>query len=105
MCPVDEIITNKITLEDCSVTYFAGYLAYKCNKKFNCHKCQNNLFTDKNLNEKRQLLLINKNYSSFDQDGGLKAPSFSLNKIINRALEIFENNFVKIQHKKKLGSN
>lgn len=105
LCPVDEIITNKITLEDCSVTYFAGYLAYKCDKKFNCHQCQNNLFTDKNLNEKRQLLLINKNYSSFDQDGGLKAPSFSLNKIINRALEIFEDNFVKIQHKKKLGSN
>jgi len=79
-------------LEDCSVTYFAGYLAYKCIKKFNCHFCQNIFLTSKDLNEKNQILLINKNYSSFENNNtGLKAPSISFNEIINHSLDIFEN--------------
>ncbi|KAL4148879.1 hypothetical protein QTP88_003024 [Uroleucon formosanum] len=99
---IDEIQTNRITLEDCSVTYFAGYLIYKCYKKFNCQNCQNNLQTNKNLNDKNQLLLINKNYSSCQNDIALKAPSINFNKIINRVLEIFEKHFDKIQYKKKI---
>ncbi|XP_060845172.1 uncharacterized protein LOC132924740 [Rhopalosiphum padi] len=53
---VDKIQTDivTVTLEDCSVTYFAGYLIYKCYKQFNCHHCQNNLQTNKNLNDKNQ---------------------------------------------------
>lgn len=98
---IDEIQTDKITLEDCSVTYFAGYLIYKCYKKFNCDNCQNNLQTNKNLNDKSQLILINTNYSSCQNDIALKAPSINFNKIINRVLEIFENHFVQIQYKKK----
>jgi hypothetical protein len=104
-CPVVETITDKVTLEYCSVTYFAGYLAFKCHKKFNYNHCKNHLFTDKNLNEKRQLLLINENYSSFDRDTGLKAPLISFNKIINRVLEIVEKHFEKIQHRKKIRLN
>ncbi|KAL4126514.1 hypothetical protein QTP88_010736 [Uroleucon formosanum] len=96
---IDEIQTNRIILEDCSVTYFAGYLIYKCYKKFNCQNCQNNLQTNKNLNDKNQLLLINKNYSSCQNDIALKAPSINFNKIINRVLEIFEKHFDKIHIK------
>lgn len=59
-------------------TYFSGILAYKCNKQFNCHYCQINSFIYKNVNEKRQLL-INKNYSFFDNDVGLMAPYFLSN--------------------------
>lgn len=70
LCPVDETISNNVSLEDCSITFFA----YKCNKKFNRHHCKNNLFTDKNFNEKRQLFLTNENYSSFYHDERLNAP-------------------------------
>lgn len=49
----NENIINDVTLEDCSVTYFAGYLGYKCMKKFDCNHCQNELFIDKNLNDKK----------------------------------------------------
>jgi len=71
---IDEILTDTISLEDCSVTYFAGYLIYKCYKKFNCHHCQNNLQINNNLNDKNQLLLLNKNSSSCQNDIALKAP-------------------------------
>lgn len=101
--PFDQNQITKVTLEDCSVTYFAGYLAYKCIKKFNCHFCQNNFLTSKDLNEKNQILLINKNYSSFENDNtGLKAPSISFNKIINQSLDIFEKYFENYSFKKKL---
>jgi hypothetical protein len=51
-------IDNDVTLEDCSVAYFARYLGYKCIKKFNCNFCQQELFTNKNVCDKKQLLLL-----------------------------------------------
>jgi len=94
-----------ITLEDCSVIYFSGYLAYKCIKKFNCEVCKVNLTSEKNLNNKNQILLIYKNYPDINKDAGLMAPSISLNNVIDRALNIFENIFEQIQHKKKSKKN
>jgi len=67
----------------------------------NCQNCQNNLQTNKNLNDKNQLLLINKSYSSCQNDIALKAPSINFNKIINHVLDIFEKHYDKIQYKKK----
>jgi len=99
----EENETSKVTLEDCSITYFSGYLAYKCIQKFNCHLCQNNLITNKNLNEKKQILLFHKNYFLFENENNrLKAPSTSFDKIINHVLNIFEKHFEKIKHKKKI---
>lgn len=95
-------IKNDVTLEDCSVTYFAGYLGYKCIKKFNCDHCQNELFVDKNLNDKKQLHLLNKNYTQIENESGLKAPSNSLNNVVNKILNIFENNYKNYLHKKKI---
>lgn len=31
---------NKTSLENCAVSYFAGYLAYKCLNNFNCEECK-----------------------------------------------------------------
>jgi hypothetical protein len=39
----ETISIQETTLEDCCVTYFSGYLAYKCMKKFNCIDCKINL--------------------------------------------------------------
>jgi hypothetical protein len=70
---LDIIIPNDITLEDCSVTYFSGYLAHKCIKKFNCNDCIEHLTTKRDLNDKNQLLLVHKNCSDIDRDTGLQA--------------------------------
>lgn len=71
-------------------------------KKFNCNHCQNELIIDKNLNDKKQLLLLNKNYTSIDNENGLKAPAVEFNNVINKILNIFEDNFEKHLHKKKI---
>ena len=76
-------VNNDVNLENCSVTYFVVYLGYKCMKKFNCSYCQCDLFTDKNLNNEKQLLLINKNYTLIDNENGLKTPSNYFNNVIN----------------------
>ncbi|KAF0748913.1 Transposable element P transposase [Aphis craccivora] len=90
---------------DCSVTYFSGYLRYKCYKKFNCHYCQNNLQTNNNLNDKNKLLLIHKNYSSYQNDIAFTAPSIDFNKIINPYWTFLKNILIKFCTKKKLDSN
>ncbi|CAI6377798.1 unnamed protein product [Macrosiphum euphorbiae] len=64
-----------ISLETCSITYFAGYLAKKCIQKFNCEMCKFNLITKTNKNDENQLLLHNKTYDYTDQGYGLKAPT------------------------------
>ncbi|KAE9521917.1 hypothetical protein AGLY_017724 [Aphis glycines] len=97
-------INESITLEDCSVTYFSGYLAYKCIKKFNCIECKINLIIEKSLSDKNQILLIHKNYYDIEKYTGLMAPSNQLNHIIDRTLSIFETTFQKLQYKKKLRS-
>lgn len=102
---IEDTQSNKVILEDCSVTYFSGYFAYMCDKQFNCNHCPNILQTNQNLSDKNQLLLINKNYSSFKNDIGLKALSIFFNKIINCLLDIFEKHFEKIQHKKNFDLN
>lgn len=98
----DQTINNVVTIEDCSVAYFAGYLAHKCTKQFICNLWKNDLLTDKNLSDKKQLLIINKNYSSILNDDGLRVPSIAFIEIINRILIIFEKQFVKVEHSKKV---
>jgi len=86
----EDLNTISVTLDDCSVTYFASYLAFKCIKKFNCEYCKGELIIEKDLNDKNQMLIINKNYSSFINS--LKAPTEMLNCIIDNILNIFEKN-------------
>jgi len=76
-----------ISLETCSITYFAGYLAQKCIQKFNCEKCKLNLITKTNKNDENQLLLHNKTYDYTDQGYGLN---------------VFKNNFDEMKCNKKL---
>lgn len=70
--------------------------------KFNCNNCQLELFMDKNLNDKKQLLLLNKNYISINNESELKAPSNNFNNFTNKILNIFENNYENYLNKKKI---
>lgn len=47
----DTETVKKVNLEECSVVYFAGYLAKRCIDFFQCKNCEANLTTKKNLNE------------------------------------------------------
>jgi len=99
----EEYSESTVSLEDCSVTYFAGYIAFKCIKKCNCKYCECQLVTEKLLDEKTQLLILNKNYSSLDT--GLKAPEKHFNNIMDRILIIFEKKFDNLQHRKNIREN
>lgn len=91
---------NPKTLECCATVYFAGYLAFKCLKNFNCEK---NLTICNNLNDQNQLLIT---FKMFNVNGpptqGLKAPSKILIDIANICLKIFYEQFVKIKHEKQI---
>lgn len=54
-CTYEYLLILLCSLEDYSVSYFAGYLGYKCKKKINYYL--NELFVNKNLNDKKQLQL------------------------------------------------
>ncbi|CAI6356302.1 unnamed protein product [Macrosiphum euphorbiae] len=91
------------SLETCTVVYFSGYLANKCLEKFKCVDCYSNLITEKDLNDKNQLLLTYKTFDNiFTNTKGLKMPSSILLKISNICLAIFERKFEDIKIEKKV---
>lgn len=58
--------TPNVTLEQCSNTYFSGYLGKKCVEKFKCRLCENVMLketNDEQFNEK-EFLIFCKNYDS-----------------------------------------
>jgi len=82
------------SLETCTVVYFSGYLANKCLEKFKCVDCYSNMITEKDLNDKNQLLLTYKTFDNiFTNTKGLKMQSSILLKISNICLAIFERKF------------
>ena len=92
--------------QKCSKKYVAGYLALKCITKFNCEKCKNVLLdNDVDLNSHSDLLLLWKAYPSIKGKlcGSLKCPKDSFFLIILTAYEIFEKEFSKCSHMKKIG--
>lgn len=93
-----------VTLEDCTIVYFAGYLAYICLNNFDCNSCVIQLITDTNINNKDQLFIINKTFSNVKniKTNGLKSPSKKLVELVTCAIYIFEDKFVKVQHKKNI---
>lgn len=87
--------TEQKSLEDCSVTYFAGYLGYICVKKFHCNLCQEYFLSNIDLNDEDQLLIINKMYENITS-GGLLAPTKQFRNIVNESLRIFERYYGKL---------
>lgn len=71
-------------MEHRPVTYFAVYLGHEYMKKINYSHCGHELFTAKSLNNKKQLLLLNKNYVSFNNKIDFKTLSNIFNNGINK---------------------
>lgn len=81
-----------VTLEICSVVYFAGWLGKSCVDKFDCSDCKTILLKDKvDLTDKRQLLLINSTYTNIVTPS-LKSPSDFLYQLVNKLLDFYIKN-------------
>ena len=94
-----------ITSEQCSVAYFAGYLANKCMKQHGCIRCKDSLTKQSKLTDKRELFILNKTYSNIsDVSIGLSAPTAEFLYIADKCLSIFEKSFPDILHEKQLKS-
>lgn len=50
-----------ISLEGCSVIYFAGYLGKKCVHNFKCGSCQRSLLDDTHVSDDDNILIFYKN--------------------------------------------
>ncbi|KAL4113416.1 hypothetical protein QTP88_017041 [Uroleucon formosanum] len=66
--------TDNPSLEVCSISYFASYLAKKCWDKFGCTNCNLSKKKD-NLNDKTNLLILFRTYNDIEPTQGLKAPT------------------------------
>lgn len=94
-----------ITSEACSAAYFAGYLANKCTKQYECSTCEDLLIEQTKLTEKRYLLILNKIYGNVcDVSTGLHAPTADFLHIVDKCLNVFEKFFPEIYHEKQLKS-
>lgn len=78
-----------VTLENCSNTYFAGYLAMKCIFKFPCLNCEQLMVkSDFSITNKLDFLIFCKNYDSKTSEMHLKVPTFELTQFIILAQKI-----------------
>lgn len=97
---------QNFTLEDCSISYFAGYLAKRCIDNFQCENCKQVLLNKEIYNNSNEILIMYKTYEQIDfsKNEGLKKPSIWLIKICKISLNIFKNTFKNIMSEPKLMS-
>ncbi|XP_025199564.1 uncharacterized protein LOC112597652 isoform X2 [Melanaphis sacchari] len=96
---------SRTTLEKCSTIYYAGYLAKKCLDKFQCDQCQTFLLKPcKDLDDKQQLLIVNKTFKDIDLNAssGLKAPSEDLVQFVSICLNVFKHSYNQLKSEKHL---
>jgi len=94
----------KVTLENCSNTYFAGYLGNKSFKKFKCDSCSNVMIKsdeENQLNE-QEFLIFCRNYDSKTSDIFLKRPTHSFTQFITLAQQIIKKTVEIMPHKKSI---
>ncbi|KAB0803465.1 hypothetical protein PPYR_00435 [Photinus pyralis] len=93
---------KEVSLEDCAVVYFAGYLVKKCMDKFKCHDCELNLSSDRDLTEETDILLFYKNFN-INNPVSLKKPSHIQTNFTSEAMKTFNKHFDRVRFKKNLG--
>lgn len=92
---------EKLSLESCSVVYFAGYLAKKCWEKFLCIDCDSTK-NNEHLNDPSQILILHKMLDNIGSTQGLKIPSHKLLDIVVICLDAFKKLFLNIKSEKKI---
>lgn len=103
----NQCLNNKeeqITLETCSNTYFAGYLAKKCIDQFKCTKCELIILKSNDfLFDDQEYLIFYKQFESADiERSSLKKPSDLFINFVSTAQKCLKD-FVELNpHKRKL---
>jgi len=100
----DNDFTPNVTLEQCSNTYFSGYLGKKCVEKFKCRLCENVMLketNDEQFNEK-EFFIFCKNYDSQSSNLFLRRPTDSFEKFIFYTRKIIKKIIEKMSHKKNI---
>lgn len=99
-----EIKPKVTTLEECSIIYFAGYLAKRTIEHFNCTNCEKNLLTHDVINEPNKLLITFKAFEHLNNtySKGLKKPSSLQILICNTGLNVFSKMFAVIKSEKEI---
>lgn len=92
-----------ISLEECYIVYFAGYLAKRCIEHFNCTDCEKNVLTQDLINEPNQLLITFRTFEhiNYTYNKGLKKPSSLQILICNTGLNVFSKMFTDIKKRKR----
>lgn len=106
LSPISEpspVLNSNNSLENCSIVYFAGYIAKRCIEMFKCVKCEESLILKSQyLQDSNQLLLLHKTYSDSKGIEGLKNPSKLMICITKSCLDIFNKHFNEIKHEKHI---
>lgn len=100
----DDGFKTNVTLEQCSNTYFSGYLGKKCVEKFQCRLCENVMLketNDEQFNEK-EFFIFCKNYDSQSSNLFLRRPTDSFEKFIFHSQQIIKQIVEKMHHKKNI---
>lgn len=96
--------SSSMTLEQCSNTYFSGYLGKKCVEKFKCRLNESVMLketNDEQFNEK-EFLIFCKNYDSQSSNLFLRRPTDLFEKFIYHAQLVIKKMFEKMPHKKNI---
>lgn len=93
----------QVTLENCSNSYFAGYLSKKCYDKFKCDICANiTTNPDDNSFKQEEFLIFCRNYDSLTSNLFLKRPTSNFTAFVSNAQQIIKRTIEKMPQKKKI---
>jgi hypothetical protein len=81
---------NTVSLEECAVVYFAGYLIKKCLQHFKCYQCKTVFEEASYLSEDNRLLHFYKNYS-IEKPCALKNPSSEMISFTKTGMNVVAN--------------
>lgn len=103
----NQIISKKCSekLQEAAVTFYAGFAAFKLQKKLNCENCT--LFMiDKSGQYREQAILIKlkayDTYSSSSEFGKLTVPSVEFEAYVKNVQACFETQFTEVRHEDHL---
>ncbi|XP_065216627.1 uncharacterized protein LOC135842882 [Planococcus citri] len=106
---VSSVPVENITLEKCSMSYFAGAVIRSVVNKVDCKTCLSNLVASFPEETPYNQLIFEKTFDNItctkNEDGtfvGLLYPAEIYTYVFNHVIDIFQQKFVSLSHKKKL---
>jgi len=93
----DDTLEEPSATEMCAISYFAGYISYATNKKFNCERCQNYHFKDASLACLSDSLILNRQFDYISKPFIL--PSDTISQKIETLLSTFAEVYPSLQNK------